>query len=172
MQKFKLLDDLIIHAEKTAETLIQKLKEHSLTLTLAESCTAGLAASLLAGIPGASAVLWGCFVCYTREAKISMLDIDNKELSVNGLVSMETASSMAEAALKKSGAYIAAAVTGLAGPGGDGSNVPAGTVWIAVARNGENIFTKEYHFTDSRNIVRIRAATALLEAVLNILPNQ
>jgi len=171
MQETKVLEDLLIHAEKTAENLAQKLKKYSITLALAESCTAGMAASLIVGIPGASTVLWGCFVCYTEKAKVSMLGIDGKELSVNGLVSMKTASLMAEAALKKSGAHIAAAVTGLAGPDGDGSSVPVGTVWIAIAKKGENVLTKEYHFSDSRNNVRVRAAAALLEAVLNVLPN-
>ena len=123
MEKCSLLADLMIHGEKTAETLVQKLKDFSLTLALSESCTGGMVSSLLAGVPGASTVLWGCFVCYTKEAKISMLGIDNKELTVNGLVSAETASSMAEMALKKSGASVAASVTGLAGPLGDGSGL-------------------------------------------------
>jgi PncC family amidohydrolase len=172
MEDSNLFAELIIHAEKTAVTLIQKLKELSLTLALSESCTAGMASSLLAGVPGASAVLWGGFVCYTREAKVSMLDIENEYLAVNGLVSRETASLMADMTLKKSGACIAAAVTGLAGPLGDGSNVPVGSVWIAaVGINGVSL-TKEYFFKDNRNIVRIRSAIAVLETILSILPNE
>ena len=171
MEDKNTINDLFNQAEKTAQTLVQKLKKHSLTLALSESCTAGLVSSLVANIPGASNVFWGSFVCYTQEAKVSMLNIDNNELTANGLVSRETALSMADTALKKSGACIAASVTGLAGPDGDGSNVPVGTVWIAVARNNGIILTKEYYFANERNIIRIRAAAAVLEAILSALPD-
>ncbi|MDR1838810.1 MAG: nicotinamide-nucleotide amidohydrolase family protein [Treponema sp.] len=157
--------DLKIHAEKTAEALVQKLKTHSITVALAESCTAGMVSSLLANVAGASSVLWGSFVCYTQEAKISMLGLDNDELSAYGLVSGKTASSMASCALQKSGADIAAAVTGLAGPDGDGSGVPVGTVWIASAVRKGKVTVKEFHFEGSRNAVRIRAAIAILEII-------
>ena len=70
--------ELLEKAQKSAEALIHKLKERSLTLALAESCTAGLVSALLAGIPGASEVLWGSFVTYTKEAKVSMLGIEEK----------------------------------------------------------------------------------------------
>jgi PncC family amidohydrolase len=172
MEDSNLFSELTIHAEKTAVVLIQKLKELSLTLALSESCTAGMVSSLLACVPGASAVLWGCFVCYTKEAKVSMLGIENEYLAVNDLVSRETASLMAEMTLKKSDACIAAAVTGLAGPLGDGSNIPVGKVWLAVAGNDRVSMVKECFFKDNRNIIRIRAAIAVLEAILSILPNE
>jgi PncC family amidohydrolase len=162
-------NDLLAAAEKTAEELVDKLKSLSLTLALAESCTAGMVSGFLANIPGASSVLWGSFVCYTKEAKVSMLGLDNGALSVHGLVSRETAISMAAGALNKSGADLAASVTGLAGPQGDGSDVPVGTVWAAAAiRNGETT-AREFHFSGSRNSVRVRAAIAVLELLKNTL---
>ena len=163
------INDLFVMAEKTAKELVEKLKSLSLTLALAESCTAGMVSGFLANIPGASSVLWGSFVCYTKEAKVSMLGLDNSALSASGLVSMETASSMAAGALSKSGAGIAASVTGLAGPQGDGSDIPVGTIWVAAAiRDGETT-AREFHFSGSRNSVRIRAATAVLEFIKNTL---
>jgi len=161
--------DLIIHAEKTAQELVEKLKSLSSTLVLAESCTAGLVSGFLANIPGASGVLWGSFVCYTKEAKISMLGLDSDALSVHGLVSRETAVSMAAGALRASGAGLAASVTGLAGPQGDGSNVPVGTVWAAAALRNGGTTASEFHFSGSRNAVRLRAAIALLELIKNTL---
>jgi len=164
--------DLRIIAEKKAKAVIEKLKNQSLTLALAESCTAGLVSSLLANTSGASAVLWGSFVCYTQEAKVQMLDLDNKALLTDGLVSRQTAESMAKGALGKSGADIAAAVTGLAGPAGDG-RVPVGTVWVATARRGGEIEAKKYFFTSEpdnpeagRNTIRYCAVVAVLESVL------
>ncbi|MDR2595914.1 MAG: CinA family protein [Treponema sp.] len=166
----KTFADLKSHAEKTAEILVHELKKRSLTLALSESCTAGLVSSFIAGVPGASAVLWGSFVCYTPEAKASMLDINMAFISTYGAVSRETASSMALGALQKSGSNLAAAVTGLAGPDGDGSNVPVGTVWIAAAHKGGTLKINEHHFTDCREAVRIRSAIAVLEIILSILP--
>jgi len=163
MEECDLINELRVRAEKAARKLIEK--SSGLTVVLAESCTAGLVSAFMANIPGASAVLWGSYVCYTKEAKISMLGLDDSLLTANGLVSKETALSMAAGALQKSGADIAAAVTGLAGPDGDGSDLPVGTVWIAAAlRNGE-AEAKEFHFTGSRNVIRLRAAIEVIESI-------
>jgi len=158
-------EQLIKQAEEKAACLIEKLKAVSRKLVLAESCTGGLIASLLAEVPGASGVLWGSFVCYTKEAKVSMLGLKESELSADGLVSEKTAYSMAEGALRKSTADIAAAVTGLAGPDGDGSDTPVGTVWIAAALRGGEINTKAFNFKGSRNEVRLYAACAVLDEI-------
>ena len=167
MSEFE-IEELTVKCERTAEAVIEKLKRLSLKLALAESCTAGLISALLAGTSGASEVLWGSFVCYTQEAKVKMLALDNDALTERGLVNRETACSMAEGALLKSGADISAAVTGLAGPGGDG-RVPVGTIWIAVSRRGTGTEAKEFVFTDSRNIVRMQAALTVLEEILKLL---
>lgn len=139
------------------------------TLALAESCTAGLVADLLARIPGASQTLWGSFVCYTAEAKIAMLGLDPLLLERHGLVSGETARGMALGALEKSGADAAASVTGLAGPDGDGSAVPVGTVWTAAALRGGPVIARKFHFQGSRGEVRLLAAAAVLEELLGVL---
>jgi PncC family amidohydrolase len=153
-------------AENSALELVRKLQERSLTLALAESCTAGLAADLVARIPGASKVLWGSFVSYTIDAKVSMLGIDRKKIEKHGAVSGETARLMAEGALKKSGASLAAAVTGLAGPDGDGSGVPVGTVWIATAAKEGGVESEAFHYQGSRDGIRRRAASRLVTQVL------
>jgi len=161
---------LVEQAEERAACLIKKLKDFSCKLCLAESCTGGLISGFLAAVPGASGVLWGSYVCYTKEAKMRMLDLNEEEIKVHGLVSKETACSMALGALKKSeansanGVCFAASVTGLAGPDGDGSSVPVGTVWAAVASKG-GIVTKEFHFTGTRNEVRLLAAISVMEII-------
>jgi len=171
MQKYKKNDhgELIIHAENAAQALVEKLKAHSYTLAVAESCTAGLISAYIANISGASQVLWGSFICYTKEAKISMLDIDSAFFNVNDLATRETSLQMAAGALKKSGADIAAAITGVAGPMGDGSNVKIGTVWISTIDRKGVSRAVEYHFPESRNILRIRAAIAALELIYGVL---
>jgi len=165
-------EDLGVYAEKKAEALIKKLKTLSLKLALAESCTAGLVSGLLANVAGASSVLWGSFVCYTKEAKVSMLGLDCGELDEYGLVSRETAVSMAQGVLKKSSADICASVTGLAGPDGDGSNVPVGTVWVCSALRNGRTSTSEFHFEGCRNDVRKKAAIAVINLIENILTKE
>ncbi|MCL2764584.1 MAG: CinA family protein [Treponema sp.] len=165
---------LIKQAQEKVFRLTEQLKKHSLTLALAESCTAGLISALLACREGASAFLWGCYVCYTKEAKAAMLGLDKNELDAHGLVSRETACLMANGALQKSGADMAASVTGLAGPDGDGSDVPVGTVWIATALKSGGIEAREFYFKDasSRNEVRFLAAIAVLDALLKSLSGE
>ena len=155
-------------AEAAARKLVALLTERHCTLALAESCTAGLVADLLARESGASQALWGSFVCYTAEAKERMLGIEGAFLRRHGLVSGETAREMAMRALELSGASISAAVTGLAGPLGDGSDTPVGTVWTAVAGNAAESFcrAKKLHFKGSRAEVRMQAAAAVLEELL------
>jgi PncC family amidohydrolase len=160
--------ELVKKAEKTAQELVEKLKKISITLALAESCTAGLVSSLLVRVPGASCVLWGSFVCYTNEAKVSMLALNDTEIAENGPVSRKVACLMAEAALQKSGANMAASVTGLAGPAlpNDESMPPAGTIWVAIALKSGVALAREFHFKGSRNDVRIHAAIAVMEMIM------
>jgi len=160
--------ELKTRAEKSAQEVIKKLGGLSLTVALAESCTAGLVSALLAGVSGASGVLWGSFVCYKKEAKVSMLGLEHEKLTANGLVSRETALEMAEEVLRKSGADITAAVTGLAGPNGDGSEVQVGTVWVATAMKNKEAAAREFHFSGSRNAVRMQAAIAVIESIYDL----
>jgi PncC family amidohydrolase len=160
--------DLFPETEKeaalAAEKLVKQLILKKQTLVLAESCTGGLISELVTRVSGASAVLWGSFVCYTPAAKEQMLGIDGGLLGRFGAVSGETAGEMAGKALEISGASLAAAVTGLAGPLGDGSGLPVGTVWIAVAYRGDSETTeKKLYFQGTRAEVRMQAALAVLE---------
>jgi len=156
-----------VRAEGMARQLAAMLIERRLTLALAESCTAGLVADLLARHSGVSAALWGSFVCYTADAKQRMLGLERDFLERYGLVSAETARAMALRAQERSGASIAAAVTGIAGPAGDGSGTPVGTVWIATAWQ-EQCRETERHFKGTRAEIRMQAAAAVLEEIMQV----
>jgi PncC family amidohydrolase len=99
-----------------------------------------------------------------------MLGVREECLSEFGAVSKETACAMAQGALERSGAGYAFSITGLAGPGGDGTK-PAGTVWIATVRQGEAPEATLFHFGGSRNQVRRKAAEKALEQLLKKLRN-
>jgi len=154
-------------AEELARQLAARLIEQGMTVALAESCTAGLIADLLARVSGVSSALWGALVCYSPHAKQRMLGLEREFLERYGMVSAETAREMALRTREISGASIAAAVTGIAGPLGDGSGIPVGTVWIAIDRQG-NRREKELHFEGTRAEVRLQAAAAVLEELLEV----
>jgi PncC family amidohydrolase len=160
-------------ANDPAVLLIQTLAAASQTLAAAESCTAGLVADRLVRVPGASRVFWGSFVAYTEDAKARLLGIDPDLIRRHGAVSRETALAMASGALEKSGAHLAVSVTGLAGPDGDGSGQPVGTVWIGIARRGLPPEAVACRFAGDRNVVRGAAAQeAIGELLKRVSQNQ
>ena len=166
--------DIEEQADRAAARLVEELAGGHYTLVLAESCTCGLVSGLIARVSGASAALWGSFVCYTPEAKKRMLHIDGAFLEKHGLVSAETAGKMALNALDIADVDFAASVTGLAGPLGDGSETPVGTVFIAIAHriNGEaTVNVKPLFFRGTRNEIRMQAVLAVLEQVLKEIIN-
>ncbi|MDR2070614.1 MAG: CinA family protein [Treponema sp.] len=151
------------------EDIIRRAEMAGLKIVTAESCTAGMVADFLASVPGASRTFWGGFVCYMPEAKTRMLGIEKALLENYGLVSRETALAMAAGALEHSGADLAVAVTGLAGPDGDGSGLPIGTVWIGAARRGGECKALAYRYAGSRQEVRAAAAREALEVLGQLL---
>ncbi|GHV17046.1 hypothetical protein FACS189493_3960 [Spirochaetia bacterium] len=159
------LPESVLEAQSLAAQLIHLATEAGLTIAAAESCTSGLVADLLASAPGASAVFWGSFVTYTLDAKTRMLGVDDALLRQYGAVSRETALAMARCAREKSGAGAAVSVTGLAGPDGDGSVVPVGSVWIGLSIRGAAEEARLYHFAGSRNEVRHAAARQALRCL-------
>lgn len=138
------------------------LRERGLTLTLAESCTAGLIAARLTQWPGASDYLWGAMVVYDDRAKIELLGLPEATLRRFGAVSAETASAMAEGARRRSGAQTSLAVTGIAGPTGGSEDKPVGTVWLAVDFDGQTML-KRRHYAGTRDMIRARAAQGGLD---------
>lgn len=141
------------------------LKKRGMTITCAESCTGGLIAKMLTDPAGASAVFRGSFVTYCDEMKHHLLGVRTETLEQHGAVSVEVAKEMAKGALEYAGADLAVSATGLAGPGGDESGKPVGTVCIGVAlRAGDHIRlqAKEYIFTGTRAMIRQCAARGAL----------
>lgn len=65
-----------------------------------------------------------------------MLGVPENVLKRYGAVSEPVVKAMAEGALERSGADVAVAVSGIAGPGGGTPEKPVGTVWLAWAFRG------------------------------------
>ncbi|MCX5514851.1 damage-inducible protein CinA [Kaistia algarum] len=119
-----------------AEALIQRLAKAGLTVATAESCTGGLIAGTLTEVSGSSAVVDRGYVTYSNEAKTDMLGVPAELIAHVGAVSREVALAMVEGALARSGADLAVAVTGIAGPNGGSPEKPVGLVHFGIARRG------------------------------------
>jgi len=118
-----------------AERVVAQLRARKVRLVLAESCTGGLAAALLARIPGVSEFLCGSAVVYQVETKARWLRVSRRLLRDPGPVSCEVATAMATGALQATPhADIAAAVTGHLGPGAPPEQ--DGLVFVAFASRG------------------------------------
>jgi len=122
--------------ESMEEVIVHLLSKRHETMATAESCTGGLLASRLTNVPGASAVFLEGFITYSNESKVELLGVPAELLSSHGAVSEQVVRSMAEGALRKSGANYALATTGIAGPGGGSPEKPVGTVWLALSAQG------------------------------------
>lgn len=145
--------------------LQKALLTSKLTVACAESCTGGLVAKLLTDLPGSSRVFKGGLVTYCDEMKEALLGVKAETLRAYRAVSRQTAEEMAAGALEKTGADLAVSTTGVAGPSGDDSGKPVGTVYIGLAvRTAEGILVSagEYHFSGSRDAVRRKAAREAL----------
>ena len=117
--------------EQLAMSLQRALLNRKMSVTAAESCTGGLIASLITREAGSSQVFGSGFVTYSNTAKHSVLGVPEASLAQYGAVSEPVVLAMLAGALKKSGADIGIAVSGIAGPGGGSDDKPVGTVWMA-----------------------------------------
>jgi nicotinamide-nucleotide amidase len=139
-------------------------------VAVAESCTGGLVCAALTEIPGASDVFEAGYVTYSNASKIGGLKISGDVVDTFGAVSIATAWAMARGALEASGADVAVAITGIAGPGGGTPTKPIGTVIFARAeRDGDpdHVVADSKHFdAKGRSGVRLQAALCALELLM------
>lgn len=155
--------------QKLAEAIVKDLTETGKSVATAESCTGGWVAKTITDIPGSSAVFGYGIVSYSNGAKESMLGVKNETIEEHGAVSERVVEEMAKGALHLSGASVAVAVSGIAGPDGGAEDKPVGTVWFAWAvRDGsaERTDTHCEHFSGDRELVRELTVAHALQGVL------
>ncbi|MFM7133991.1 MAG: CinA family nicotinamide mononucleotide deamidase-related protein [Planctomycetota bacterium] len=138
------------------------LAARRLVLATAESCTGGLVGAAITEVAGSSAWYAGGFVTYANERKRADLGVPATTLDAFGAVSHETAIAMARGCLARTGASIAIATTGVAGPGGGSDAKPVGTVFVAVAIAGRSAWSRRFHFPGDRATVRKRTENLAL----------
>jgi PncC family amidohydrolase len=148
------------------------MRDNKLTLVTAESCTAGMIASMLADIPGAGELLDCAFVVYTPDAKRRCLGVSQATLNKHNLTSEAVAREMALGAAIRSQANVAIANTGLADGTDDG--IPAGTqcfAWVfkaSLADAHPAVYTETRRFEGGRHGIRKAAAAYALERMTEL----
>jgi nicotinamide-nucleotide amidase len=149
----------------------QKLRAAERRAVTAESCTGGWVAKALTDIPGSSQWFECGYVTYSNAAKMRELGVSAGTLEAFGAVSEQTVREMAEGALRVTGANVALAVTGIAGPDGGTPEKPIGTVWFcAAARAGTaiDIIAEQQRFDGDRAAIRDRAVQYALRLILRL----
>ena len=127
----------------------KQLIEKKLSIGTVESCTAGMLASQISSIPGASAYYEGALLTYSYKIKTSLAKVPAELIQKEGAVSEPVAIQMAENGREILGADICISTTGIAGPGGGTETKPVGMVWIAIATK-EGTTTKKMQFSKHR----------------------
>ena len=163
---------MVTKLDNIAEDVVQLLNREKMKLSTAESCTGGLISSEITAVSGSSDVFGFGFVTYANEAKNKLIGVPAETLSAYGAVSEQTACAMAKGAKEVSGADIAVAVTGIAGPTGGTPDKPVGTVYIGLATKS-GVFAKRYLFDgglfpeakDKREAIRYETAYTALTIV-------
>jgi nicotinamide-nucleotide amidase len=155
--------------DELARRVVEENRASGRKVVLAESCTGGLVAAALTEIPGSSAVLDRGFVTYSNEAKMETLGVPLDIIETFGAVSIACVWAMAKGALQNSGADVAVAISGVAGPDGGTTLKPVGTVVFARVVRGQegepDGELKRFEPT-SRADIRHQATVCALELLL------
>jgi nicotinamide-nucleotide amidase len=136
--------------EPLAQAVGRMLQRRGLTLATAESCTGGYLSAQLTANSGSSAYFKGGIVAYANSLKMNLLGVSEALLDEHGAVSEATVRAMVGGAIQATGADVAVAISGIAGPGGGSPTKPVGTIWIA-AGNAHEIRVAHLNIDRGRN---------------------
>lgn len=150
--------------DSVASVLGTKLNLLGRTIAFAESCSGGLASSLITDIPGSSEYLKGSVVSYTNEVKENVLGVKPETLKKFGAVSSQCACEMAAGVRRLMNSDYGISITGNAGPS-PSEGKPVGLVYIAVA-NREIVYWQEHHFDGNRTENKLRIAEAAISTLI------
>ena len=148
-----------IDSETLSSVALKLMTERKLFLGTMESCTGGLLASLLTDTPGVSTMFRGGLVSYATDLKEEW-GVPREVVERHGVISVETARAMAQAARERLHADIGVGVTGVAGPDTQ-EDKPVGTVHIAVA-SADWVRDTSQRFNGGRAEIKWRAAQTAL----------
>ena len=157
---------------KLEKNIAEILKEHSLVISVAESCTGGLLSSRLTDISGSSEYIRVNFVTYSNESKKALLDVKDETLRIYGAVSEQCAREMAQGLLQLTKSDIVICTTGVAGPTGS-ERKPVGLMYAACGFDGK-ITVKEFNLNKnySRKNMKFMFSEEALKFVLETIQDK
>ncbi len=156
--------------DHTLEVLVgEALLRRGWTVSTAESCTGGLIMHRLTNIAGSSRYVMGGLVSYANEVKRDLLHVPQHILDTHGAVSEETARQMVIGALGMFGTNIAAAVTGIAGPGGGTPTKPVGLTYIGVGLRDNEPIIRRHVWNGDREAIKSASSDEALRMLLELL---
>ena len=141
--------------------VVMMLVERGESVATAESCTGGLLAGRLTGVPGSSEVFGTGVVAYSNATKVALVGVQQATLDAVGAVSHDVAAELAVGIRKVSGATYGIGITGIAGPGGGSDDKPVGLVFVGLAHPDGVDIVRTVH-TGSRQDVRLRSTQQAL----------
>jgi len=154
------------------------LKKENLKIFCGESITAGLLASTIASVPGASSVLAGSIVTYDKRVKTAVLGVDKDILARYTAESQETTTAMCyglEQCFPDAGLYVAVTGTASASVNSYEVGAPIGHVFIAILYKG----LYEFHTNlsagkarDKRNAIREEAVKLIIQEITNLIQSK
>ena len=149
--------------EASMEEVVAKLfTEKNLTLAIAESCTGGLIGHRITNVAGSSKFFLGDLVTYSNDVKSALLGVSEATLKAHGSVSEDCVREMAAGARNRTGATVAVATSGVAGPDGGTPDKPVGTVCIALSADDQSL-TRRYQFRGTRDWIKLITSQVALD---------
>jgi nicotinamide-nucleotide amidase len=131
------------------------LKSKGLTIACAESLTGGRFQEQLTTIPGAGHLLKGGVVCYTNEAKMTLVNVSAETIKDHGAISEECARELADNIANSLNSDVGISFTGVAGPD-ESEGKPVGTVYIGISMKGQSTIVKKLDLAGTREAIRTR----------------
>jgi nicotinamide-nucleotide amidase len=150
----------------------EALSERGETIAVAESCTGGLAGSLITDIPGSSEYFVGGIISYMDQTKLQRLAVSREAIERHGAVSKPVAREMAQHVRDEADATWGVSTTGYAGPPEDSTDTAVGSVHIGVAYEGRGgtessySIVEHHQFEGERHEVKQRIAKQGLQSTL------
>lgn len=156
--------------ERRARLLIEHCTSAGKTIATAESCTGGMIIAALTDVAGSSSAVERGYITYSNQAKIDMLGVRADTLASKGAVSRDTALQMSAGALWRSGADLAVAVTGIAGPTGGSNEKPVGLVHLAARDRKGRLYHIESRYgnigREGIRLATVQSALGMLEGLI------
>ena len=143
-------------------------KLEGLTISVAESCTGGMLASILTKNSGSSLYFKGGVVTYSNKSKVDMLGVDIESINKHGAVSEEVAKGMLMGCYERFHSDITCSITGIAGPEGGSDTKPVGTVFIGL-KIFNKVIVEKCVFSGDRDMVRVKSCDYLVMMAINFL---